>query len=59
MCEDFLDLFNDLVNNKNSNQFTKLNWFSYLFLMKNKLLKFVRRDIFINLKNIIKKRVRK
>ena len=59
MCEDFLDLFNDLVNNKSSNQFIKLNWVSYLFLMKNKLLKFVRRDIFINLKNIIKKRVRK
>ena len=54
MCEDFLDLFNDLVNNKSSNQFIKLNWFSYVFLMKNKLLKFVRRAIFINLKNIIK-----
>ena len=59
MCEDFLDLFNDLVNNKSSNQSAKLNWLSYLFLMKNKLLKFIRRDIFINLKNIIKKRVRK
>ena len=59
MCEDFLDLFNDLVNNKSSNQSAKLNWLSYLVLMKNKLLKFVRRDIFINLKNIIKKRLKK
>ena len=59
MCEDFLDLFNDLVNDKSTDQLKRLNLSSYLFLLKNKLLKLLRRDIFINLKNIIKRRVRK
>ena len=59
MCEDFLDLFNDLVNDKSTDQLIRLNLSSYLFLLKNKLLKLVRRDMFINLKNIIKRRVRK
>jgi len=59
MCDEFLDLFNNLLNNKILNQSIKLNLISYLFLSKNKLLKFVRRDIFTNLKNIIKRRIKK
>jgi len=59
MCKEFLDLFNQLVAKNSLIEPTNLNFLSYLFLYKNKLLKFVRRDIFINLKNIIKKRVKK
>ena len=59
MCEEFLEKFNEVVKSKNNHDKNKLNLSSYMFLLKNKFLKNVRRDWIVKLKTFIKSKVKK
>tara|TARA_B100000242_G_scaffold291307_1_gene264383 strand:- start:3826 stop:4911 length:1086 start_codon:yes stop_codon:yes gene_type:complete len=59
MCEEFFTIFSNLVKHKNDKPSNNLGVMSYLFLFRNKLNKFMRRDILSKYKNIIKSKVRK
>ena len=59
MCEEFLEKFNEVVNSKNNHTYNKLNLNSYMFLLKNKFLKNIRRDWVVKLKTFIKSKVKK
>jgi len=59
MCEEFLEKFNEVINTKSNGTENKLNLKSYMFLLKNKLLKNVRRDLIIKLKTFIKSKLNK
>ena len=59
MCEEFLEKFNEVVNSKNNHTKNKLNLSSYVFLLKNKFLKNMRRDWIVKLKTFIKIKVKK
>ena len=59
MCEEFLTKFNEVVKSKNNHAKNKLNLSSYIFLLKNKFLKNVRRNWIVKLKTLIKSKVKK
>lgn len=59
MCEEFFTIFKDLIEKNKDKTSIKLGVSSYLFLFKNKLSKFARRDVLSKIRNIIKSRIKK